>query len=100
MYDSWSFDGKVSLKPIHLLHIPTLFKDFKHDDMIIGIADHYVVFLDGSQVFNDVFVCWDAVQWLALDGFMVYFLLSITMICTISLGMPVLPPPPPAKYMY
>lgn len=63
--------------------------------MSVGVADKQLFLLADGEVLEDVVAGWEGGGWLGGDGAVVDLLHGEG--STISLGMPVLPPPPPEK---
>ncbi len=94
-YDGSVLAGKVRLESVQFLQLlPALGRPEDHY-MCVGIAyDELLVFADG-EVFEYVVACGNGVGGFGGDGAVVDLLHGGGV--TISLGMPVLPPPPPEK---
>lgn len=94
-YDGGFFGGEICLKAVLFVELLAALGGRKDNDVGIGVAYHQILPLEDSQVLQDMIARKHRIGGLGRDGAMVYFLHGER--GTISLGMPVLPPPPPAK---
>lgn len=89
------FGREISLESKEFLKIFSRINNFIYYYKLIGIADHKTLWFANCQILNDKIARFNWINWFRSNPFMIYFLLFFKF--TISLGIPVLPPPPPEK---
>lgn len=89
------FGAFVDLEPVLFGQTFSLFFNRVDNQELISVANQYFSFLTNCQILNNIASCIHRPYRVIRDRLMKYFLHAKSF--TISLGMPVEPPPPPAK---
>jgi hypothetical protein len=94
-YDGGVLPRKVRLESVQLLELLPALRRLEDHHMGIGVTDYHLLFVTDGEVLEDVPAGGDGIGGFGGDGAVVDLLRGGGV--TISLGMPVLPPPPPEK---